>query len=339
MSLEFRATQVEEITDVKRFLAGVFGSSDDSPFIDDENLRWKYYQPRDDFAGSRSFVYTDAGRIVAHACAWPLRFLLGGEKIAGVHPIDWAATNEIPAVGALLLRQMRTLGDVSICIGGTDVAQKVIAQSGFKPIGEMRFYSRPLRPFRQFLTHQRRDAKLPARWLRNLVWRQRCGHRTPNGWNATPAEPDRIPTEVLSSTCERTPAQFRYLMTCPVARFALYVVRQNDRPRGYFLLSFVPGQARIADARINGDLRDWIALYQLAVAAAYEDTRTAEVASASCLAISQQALVQIGFRCHRTLPVMLSDPKKRLLGTPMPHLQLIDNDFAFWHPGRPNYET
>ena len=86
MSLEFRATQSEELADVKRFLARVFGSSERSPFIGDVNLRWKYYQPREDFAGLRSFVYSDAGRIVAHACAWPLRFLLYGEKIAGVHP-------------------------------------------------------------------------------------------------------------------------------------------------------------------------------------------------------------------------------------------------------------
>lgn len=339
MSLEFRATQADEMADVKRFLARVFGSPDDSPFIDDANLRWKYYQPREDFAGSRSFVYTNAGRIVAHACAWPLRFVFNGEALSGIHPIDWAATNEIPAVGALLLRQMRTLADVSVCIGGTDVAQKVIAQSGFKPIGEMRFYSRPLRPFRQFLTHQRRNIKLPARWLRNMVWAQRSGHARPTGWNATPAEPDQISTGVLSSTSKRTPAQFRYLMTCPAARFTLYIVRQNEAPRGYFLLSFVPGQARIADAWIDGDLREWTVLYQLAVAEAFEDAGAAEVTGASCLAIGQQALEQIGFRCHRNLPVMLCDPKRRLSGAPMPHLQLIDNDFAFWHPDRPDYET
>jgi hypothetical protein len=119
----------------------------------------------------------------------------------------------------------------------------------------------------------------------------------------------------------------------------MYVVRQNDKPRGYFLLSFTPGQARIADAWITGASEDWVALYRLAVAMAFEDWNTAEITAASCLAIGQQALEQIGFRCHRSLPVMLSDAKKRLMGAPMPHLQLIDNDFAFWHPGRPDYET
>ena len=92
---------------------------------------------------------------------------------------------------------MRTLADVSVCIGGTDVAQKVIAQSGFKPIGEMQFYSRPLRPFYQCLTHQRRNLKLPARWVRNLIWAQRYGHAVPGGWTAEPIEPDQILAEVL----------------------------------------------------------------------------------------------------------------------------------------------
>ena len=101
----------------------------------------------------------------------------------------------------------------------------------------------------------------------------------------------------------------------------------------------MPGQARVADAWIAGSSEDWVALYRMAVAMAFEDRNTAEVTAASCLAAAQRALEQIGFRRHRTLPVMLCDPKKRLSGSPMPHLQLIDNDFAFWHPGRPDYET
>jgi hypothetical protein len=345
MNLEFRATHADEIADVKRFLMRIFASRDSSPFIDNANLRWKYYQPRTDFAGSRSFVYTEGGRVVAHACAWPLRFRFGGDTITGVHPIDWAATNEIPAVGALLLRQMRTLADVSVCIGGTDVAQKVIAQTGFRPIGEMQFFSRPLRPLHQVLTHQRRNAKLPARWLRNLIWAHRSGRKVPEGWTAAVVDPDQLPAEVLPSStdqilaCERSPAQFRYLMTCPVTRFALYLIRQHGVPRGYFLLSFTPGQARVADTWIVGDYEDWTALYRLAIAAAFEDPKTAEVTAASCLNAGQRALEGIGFRRHRTLPVMVSDPKRRFSETPMPHLQLIDNDFAFWHPGRPDYET
>ena len=330
---------------MKQFLQRIFGSPDNAPFINEAHLRWKYYEPRTDFSGSRSFVYTEAGRIVAHACAWPLRFWFAGESITGIHPIDWAATNEIPAVGTLLLRQMRTLANVSICVGGTDVAQKVIAQTGFRPIGDMQFYSRPLRPFRQFLTHQRRNAKLPARLLRNLIWAQRAGREAPTGWAAMPVDPTEIPPEVLPASsghvlaCERSPAQFRYLLTCPVARFTLYLVRQHDVPRGYFLLSVTPGQTRVADSWIGGDSEAWIALYRLAVATAFEDPNASEITAASCLAAAQRALEEIGFRRHRTLPVMVSDPKKRLSGAPMPNLQLIENDFAFWHRGRPDYET
>jgi hypothetical protein len=217
----------------------------------------------------------------------------------------------------------------------------------------MHFYSRPLRPFHQLLTHQRRNVKLPARWLRNLIWSQRWGRKTSDGWTAAPIDPDQIPAEALPAStdeilaCERSPAQFQYFMTCPVARFALYLVQHDGVPRGYFLLSFTPGQARVADAWIIRDPKEaivgypeaWMALYRLAVAAAFEDSNSAEITAASCLTAAQHALEAIGFRRHRSLPVMLSDPKKRLSGAPMAHLQLIDNDFAFWHPGRPDYET
>ena len=115
--------------------------------------------------------------------------------------------------------------NVSVCVGGTDVAQKVIAQTGFRPIGDMLFYSRPLRPFRQFLTHQRRNIKLPARWLRNLIWAHRAGRQTPEGWTAVPVDPDEIPAGSAarlkrSSTRLRAFARtISLLLTCPVAPF------------------------------------------------------------------------------------------------------------------------
>jgi hypothetical protein len=347
--LEFRATRPEEGDAVRAFLAQVFDIPLNATLVNPRNLNWKYYQRRNDHSGgaeSRSFVYTDENGYAAHACAWPFRLFVNGSPITGVHPIDWAAGSAVPGIGALLLRQMRTLGQVSCCIGGTAVAQKVISQTGYRPAGEMKYYSRPLHAWNQLWTHPRRDFKLPARFLRNLLWSHRAGTEAPQDWTADRIAPEQIPSEVLPQSgssitaCDRSPGLFRYLQDCPTALHELYVVRRSGRPAGYFLLSLPPGQARIADTWVTGGAEaDWKALYALAVHTAYTNTNAGEVTACSALKDGQNALQSLGFRAHLTLPVMLFDPKKLLADAAPIHFQMIDNDFSFLHQGQPDYQT
>lgn len=349
MKLDFRATSPEEEGAVRLFLAAIFEMPLTAPLVNSRHLHWKYYQRREDWSrgeGSRSFVYTNANGYAAHGCAWPFRVLVNGTAISGVHPIDWATGSDTPGLGALLLRQMRMMGDVSCCLGGTDVAQKVISQTGYRPMGEIKYYSRPLHAWSQFWSHQRRDFKLPARLIRNFLWSRQAEIKAPKGWAAERIVPEQMPPEVLPrsssavTACERSPALFRYFQDCPIARHELYLARRDGRAAGYFLLSLPPGQARVADSWVvSQSPEDWKALYALAVHTAYKSTRAGEITAGSALKAGQEALEALRFRAHLTLPVMLFDPKKRLIGAPPIHFQMIDNDFSFLHQGRPDYQT
>ena len=349
MKLDFRATGPDEEDAVRSFLAAIFDIPLNKPLVSAQHLHWKYYQRREDWnrdEGSRSFVYMNQSGYAAHACAWPFRVLVNGVPVSGIHPIDWAAGSDIPGLGALLLRQMRTMEDISCCLGGTDIAQKVIAQTGYRPVGEIKYYSRPLHVWRQFLTHSRRDFRLPARLIRNFLWSRRAGVKAPKGWMAERIAPEQMPLEVLprsSSTvtaCERSTGLFRYLQDCPTARHELYLARRDGRRAGYFVLSFPPGQARVADSWVDGDgVEDWKALYGLAVHTAHKNSQAGEVTACSALKAGQEALTALQFRVHLTLPVMLFDPKKRLAEAPPIHFQMIDNDFSFLHQGKPDYQT
>lgn len=349
MMLDFRATRSEEEEAVRLFLANIFQIPLNAPLVSAKHLQWKYYQRRQDWSrdeGSRSFVYSRETGYAAHACAWPFRVLVDGGVIRGVHPIDWAAGSDIPGLGALLLRQMRALEDISCCLGGTEVAQKVIAQTGYRAAGQIKYYSRPLHVAAQVWDHPRRDLKLPARLVRNLWWSRRAGVNAPKEWTAERTLPEQMPAEVLPrssatvTACERSPQLFRYFQDCPTARHDLYLARQSGRPAGYFVLSLPPGQARIADSWVVSDrAEDWKALYALAIHTAYKHTRAGEVTAGSALKTGQEALEELQFRAHLTLPVMLFDPKKRLAGAPPIHFQMIDNDFSFLHQGWPDYQT
>jgi hypothetical protein len=344
--LTFRSTTPEEQPDVRQLLRDVFQANEDAPFLNNQHLQWKYYAERKDWPGSRSFVLSEDLRLTAHACAWPVGVLLNERKIAGFHPIDWAARSETPGTGASLLREMRKLSEISVCVGGTEVAQKVIANMGYRPAGKMKYYARPLRPWLQARTHKRRNLKLPARFARNWLWAMLWPAIGPPGWSAERVAPDQIPREVLPvsseyvTACQRSVAQFRYFEQCPIARHELYVVRDRGKVKGYFLLSVVPGQARVADAWVNGgEIHEWDALYRLAMKTALDAYNVAEITAASALEAGQCALTRCGFRMYQALPVMLFDPERVLAGVPPVHWQMIDNDFSFLHQGRPEYAT
>jgi len=346
MTVVLRATSAAEAPRVQQFLADVFNIPETALFLDPAHVYWKYYRPRADWPESRSYVYEHDGRIVAHASAWPFELRTMDDTITGVHPIDWAASNEVPGVGALLLREVRKLRVISCCIGGTDIAQSVISKTGFKPAGVMHSFVRPLRPWKQFLTHNRRDWKLPARFVRNALWVAKTSVDVPAGWSAEPIDAASLPDAVLPSpstdmaVCGRTKDFFAYLNACPIARFQLLLIRRDGSPVGYALLSFVPGIARIADAwSIDQTVDSWSAIYALACRAALEDGSAAELLVACSLKPAVDALVRSGFRPDLTLPIMLFDPKKRLAGIRDIHLQLADNDFSFLHDGFPDYDT
>ena len=346
MSLNFRSTRPDEIDALRAFLLRIFEAPPESLFARKEHLLWKYFAGRGTPAQSHSFVYENDRQFVSHLCAWPFSVSLNGQSVEAAHPIDWAASPDVPGAGALLLRQIRGLSDLTCCVGGTDAARKVIAAAGFKPVYTMKYYSRPLRPWKQFLSHGRRNHKLPARLLRNAFWSTTAGSAMPPGWSATQIEPEELPPELIPvsdstvTVCVRTPELFRYFTECPIARYSLFTAKKEGQLRGYFLISHLPGQANIADAWVRtGEGSDWTALYKLAAAIAHKESDAAEIVAGSAIELGQKALEDAGFRSHQVLPVMMFDRKKLLQHAPPIHLQAIDNDGSFLHNGKPNYWT
>lgn len=347
MNWDLHAIPESESPDVRRFLNGIFKPSGDAVFLSPEQLHWKYWELHPGWSGPRSYGFRDhSGDLLAHAGAWPFSLEVAGETVSGVHPIDWAAAPQARGAGAQLLRQMRAMRDICCCTGGTDIAQVVVRQCGFKPAATMQMLARPLRPVRQALTH-RRNWKLPVRFLRNAVWTMK-GASVPSGWVAEPALPGEWTGAVLPTAARdiavasRSNALFEYLLKSPTARYQLWQVRQGGEPRGYFFLSFVPGQARIADAWIVSESQNaqaWRALYALAIDAALRDGSASEITTGTTLTEACEGAMACGFRSYGEWPVMLYDPKGQLACAREIHLQMMDNDSSFLHNNCIEYVT
>src|ERR1700747_2425560 len=87
-------------------LVRAFKSTADAPYISPRLMQWKYWQPRQDWAGPRSYVLERNADLLAHVGIWPVTLLNSrGEHIKGIHMIDWAAAENSPGAGIALVQK------------------------------------------------------------------------------------------------------------------------------------------------------------------------------------------------------------------------------------------
>src|SRR5207302_927716 len=61
------------------------------PHTEPEHLDWKYWRPRSDWPGPRSFVLTEGTAPIAHAGIVPGAWSSGSQRASVFHAIDWGA--------------------------------------------------------------------------------------------------------------------------------------------------------------------------------------------------------------------------------------------------------
>jgi len=344
-------TAPQDLPELTEFLLGVFHASADAPFVQPEMMRWKYFTPRPDWTGPRSYLMRSGGKISAHGGVSPVTFRRPGAEAAGVvtgmRVIDWAGGRQAPAAGVSLMRQLSALADTVLAIGGSAEAVRVFPKIGFQQRGNVEVFARVVRPWRQFRTDPYpRGWKAPLRLARSTLYSLPRLPGAPAGWICQAvAAFDSSLCPVLEfdaadfTTTLRTPALLNYMLECPGAAFFGFVVQQRGRVRGYFLLSHVAGQARIADVRVDSeDAADWLAAFTLATRQAAAHPATCEILAVTSIRQGTGALRRLGYRFCRQDPIFLLDPQRRLTGAEL-NLDLLVGDEAYLHvPGYP-FET
>jgi hypothetical protein len=254
--------------------------------------------------------------------------------------IDWAADPKLPGAGVSIMKHMAELADVVCVFGGTDAARRMRAAMGFRPRNEAQIWVKPLRPWRQALTHQTRNWKSAARFARNWMWSRETAKER-SEWTAAPIRAEEVPFPQSGGqrfVFEQAAEQIRYLLQCPTARFEYFTVRRAGEPVGYFCLVFVPGQARLAESWLQTDEPDACAqLVHLARQQALANPNSNEMVAQTSSASMQAALRDAGFRLHHSDSVLVYDPKRNMPEAAILDFQMVHGDMAFWHRGRPLY--
>jgi hypothetical protein len=152
---------------------------------------------------------------------------------------------------------------------------------------------------------------------------------------------------VLSSAAEhgiavlaRSTDALGFALRCPIAPTTLFAAEKNGQLYGYVLLSFPPGQARIADCWVKSDdVRDWSAVLQCAVSRARQEKSVAELVAWASDPMLQNALTACGFR-QRTKEAIQIRARATFPAPPAAlRVQLMDSDCAYQHAGHPELWT
>jgi hypothetical protein len=333
----FRASTAADSARLTALFVEAFDCPPGSSIFDPALMAWKYWEPREDWTEPRSYVLEKDGRIIAHAGLWPAKF----GDVRGVQMIDWAAARDSPGAGLTLVQKFARMFDFIYSIGGSEATRQVLPAFGFVELTRSWTAARPLRPFRQILSHQHVNWKLGPRLIRNWSWSNSPPRRASSGWKVTPLKPADISVSANASWfCPRDAAFFEYFLRCPVVKYRLYGIANESGPQGHFALGILRGQARLsalslqnAGAEVLGNAYTLAQQTALGLADAYE------IAVSGTVGISADAAVQAGLRMIHTAPVYFLSPNGKFAFPENFQFQLSDDDAAFLDTGAVSFYT
>jgi hypothetical protein len=323
------------------FLLAAYHLTPKAPFVQPALLHWKYDERRPDWSDPRSFIWKDGDAIAAHACMCPVTYTLPAGDVTGSYLIDWAASRTSAGAGVKLLRALALRCDTLFAVGGSADTLEILPKLGYHRICDLRLYARVLRPWRQFRTDPfPRRWKAPLRLARNIIRSSAAMPDAPRDWSAQRIEMFDSSMQRLFDTraasafpcSRRTPELMNYYLRCPSAVFTAALLLRAGVPLGWYVLSRVGGQARIADIWVNsGSADDWSAAYTLALRAASSDPEACEVVASASIPPALEAVTRSGFRFHHAEPVFVLDPRKLFTATQSLNVAFleIDLDYGF----------
>ncbi len=334
-----------------RFLLATFRLTPEAPFVEPALLRWKYDEPRPDHSGPRSYIWRDGDDISAHACLCPVTYTLPHGDVSGSYLIDWAASRTSAGAGVKLLRSLARECDILFAVGGSADTRSILPKLGYRHICDLRFYVRVLRPWRQFQTDPfPRRWKAPLRLARNTIWSLAPLPEPASDWSEQRITTFELPPAASSSEqaknsmqalldaranspfpcSRRTPELMNYYLRCPSAVFTASLLFRAGTPFGWYVLSRVGGQVRIADIWVNsGFADDWSAAYMLAGRTASADPEACELIASASIPPAVEGVTRAGFRFRHAEPVFVLDRQKLFAAYNSLNVTFLESDLAY----------
>ncbi len=315
MAINFSLTSAERSEELIGFLRNSFGITKLPPNFSAEVQAWKYFAPHPWWTTARSYLLETEKGIAAHGCLAPVRFAAGNSFLESMVIMDWAAGDLIPGAGLLLCRRCIEARKSSLLAidGSRDTLRLLPKVAWFRPQTDMRWYARPLKPWRRFL-RSRRGGRDFAKFCRNLQWKLFPELPATGSWTCRASRSD---DPVFTPSGDFTPilrtrAWIDYLSACPVAKCNLWILEKDGVPSGHALIANLVGSARVADFALGGQstLEESTQAFSTLVRTLAAENDILEVVAASSLTQDLMAFEACGLRQRKRSPVLLADVSK-----------------------------
>ena len=312
------------------------------PHVAAEHLHWKYWRERSDWPGSCSFVLTDGRDLLAHVAVVPGLLHSDGVAARLVHPIDWAARREAVGAGARVMKHLAGMADFLLSVGGSPDTLKIMPLIGYRPSGEVTGYVRTIAPLGILRRPGGPGWKRPPRIARSLIWSVSAPRGALNGWKVRRIDADALESIAAMLAAKRAGlavlgrsiAQLRFALSCPIVPTELYALERGGRVGGYVLLSYAPGQARLAAWGMESDdPADWRAAVHAAVARARARGGIAELVVWSSEPGLAQVLRDCGLHARLNLPIYLRAGDGQAMPRAPLGVQMLDSDAYYLYFG------
>lgn len=312
------------------------------PHVQPEHLYWKYWSERSDVSGPRSIVLTDGRELLAHAALIPGTLRWGVTEARVIHMIDWAARRDAAGAGVRLMMHVGRQTDFLLAIGGSQDTLTIMPRMGYKVCGTVTGYVRTIAPLGILKRPSPSAWKVLPRVARSFLWTLSAPGCDTGGWavrRIANDEVDRL-SRVLPSprpslaVFGRTVERLRHALSCPIVPMDLYALEGARGVGGYFLLSYAPGQARLADCWMNSeDPADWRAMVHAAVEQARLKGGNAEMTVWSSDPMLGQVLRECGFHERLKLPIYLKATGREPLPADTLRVQMLEDDAFYLYYG------
>lgn len=346
MSLILKRTLPEDARTIIDVAQSAFGSIEGKPQYTPSGMQWKYWDPYPGWEGSRGFLLLKGDQAVAHGSAFPFQCIHKGRELRITQVLDWGSRKGVVGAGAVLMKRVGSGVDAVLAIGGSGDTLKMTGPLAFRNYGQVTAFVRPLRSLPLLWSVSGTLLRRSARTARSVMWRVRSRPVNTSGWKARrmpPSDLTFLPVESGDPGSDaprliRTREQLEFLLRCPFTPISLYGVEKGGVLRGYFLLAEAPAQVRIASCWLDpgSTPEDWAVLYELASGAARLVKKALEVVTVTNSGLRKEALTAAGFhmRHENPLNLMFTDPA---LAFDKPFVvEMIENDAAWLHNGKPS---
>ena len=325
MSSVYRPSTPQDEAQIIELLARAFSARPTAPFLQPDLVRWKFWEPCEDWPEPRSWVVERDERIVAHASLWPVTVGTGEKAQHGISMIDWASDPGNAGSGVLLMKRLMSAHTFIFSIGGSPMTRSLGPRLGFSVVAEPITWTRPLRPWKRLLQNGL-DLDVARSLPGKIRWAQIPLRSVGRQWTVVEATPG--PSDPPVPSFERGPGFFDYLDRCPIASCLRFHILHEGRKVGWFAMVVGKLQARLAGMWLEDPTEEnWRIAFNLAQTVTLERTSALEFTARSSTASSAAGAAQAGMHVEKRTPVFLRSES----GSEPPPLQyqLCDNDDVF----------